>query len=177
MHVCSHFVVLFFFFQAEDGIRDWSVTGVQTCALPIRSEEHTSELQAEDGIRLVSDWSSDVCSSDLHPTKDPALGQLYRDVRGQGLSLDDLAMKTAESHATEDDHQRALVDLVHVMDDFRSVPRTTPAARANHAKVAESWLNFRSFISAIPDINDLADYCRAIEGFRKVRPSAAGNLK
>src|ERR1017187_10858303 len=26
---------LFFFFQAEDGIRDTSVTGVQTCALPI----------------------------------------------------------------------------------------------------------------------------------------------
>src|SRR5262249_59893313 len=28
----------FFFFQAEDGIRDWSVTGVQTCALPISPE-------------------------------------------------------------------------------------------------------------------------------------------
>src|SRR5699024_11839904 len=27
--------VLFFFFQAEDGIRDRNVTGVQTCALPI----------------------------------------------------------------------------------------------------------------------------------------------
>jgi len=27
--------VLFFFFQAEDGIRDDLVTGVQTCALPI----------------------------------------------------------------------------------------------------------------------------------------------
>src|SRR5260370_2474047 len=27
--------ILFFFFQAEDGIRDSSVTGVQTCALPI----------------------------------------------------------------------------------------------------------------------------------------------
>src|SRR5260370_26972787 len=27
--------VIFFFFQAEDGIRDSSVTGVQTCALPI----------------------------------------------------------------------------------------------------------------------------------------------
>src|SRR5256885_7662474 len=60
-----------FFFQAEDGIRDYKVTGVQTCALPIwsaasesltsagqrpapgpidlrdiRSEEHTSELQS-----------------------------------------------------------------------------------------------------------------------------------
>src|SRR5437879_13198485 len=31
------FTVLFFFFQAEDGIRDTSVTGVQTCALPISS--------------------------------------------------------------------------------------------------------------------------------------------
>src|SRR5207302_7182872 len=28
-------VFSFFFFQAEDGIRDFHVTGVQTCALPI----------------------------------------------------------------------------------------------------------------------------------------------
>src|SRR3712207_7637024 len=28
-------LMLFFFFQAEDGIRDIGVTGVQTCALPI----------------------------------------------------------------------------------------------------------------------------------------------
>src|SRR5699024_11468583 len=32
---------LIFFFQAEDGIRDRNVTGVQTCALPI-SEDSTS---------------------------------------------------------------------------------------------------------------------------------------
>src|SRR5256886_10225836 len=30
----------FFFFQAEDGIRDLTVTGVQTCALPIFQREH-----------------------------------------------------------------------------------------------------------------------------------------
>src|SRR5206468_7702134 len=30
--------IYFFFFQAEDGIRDLIVTGVQTCALPIFSE-------------------------------------------------------------------------------------------------------------------------------------------
>src|SRR5438067_11930358 len=35
MH-CIKFIV-FFFFQAEDGIRDRNVTGVQTCALPILS--------------------------------------------------------------------------------------------------------------------------------------------
>src|SRR2546421_9479630 len=31
-------IVFFFFFQAEDGIRDLIVTGVQTCALPISNE-------------------------------------------------------------------------------------------------------------------------------------------
>src|SRR5256885_2489492 len=34
--------MLFFFFQAEDGIRDYKVTGVQTCALPISVQ---SQLQ------------------------------------------------------------------------------------------------------------------------------------
>src|SRR5204863_4150875 len=32
---CRLFDLFFFFFQAEDGIRDLYVTGVQTCALPI----------------------------------------------------------------------------------------------------------------------------------------------
>src|SRR2546430_11347760 len=34
--------VFFFFFQAEDGIRDLTVTGVQTCALPIWIAASTS---------------------------------------------------------------------------------------------------------------------------------------
>ena len=34
---CFVVVVVVFFFQAEDGIRDRDVTGVQTCALPISS--------------------------------------------------------------------------------------------------------------------------------------------
>src|SRR3712207_7376954 len=35
MEECMYAVCDFFFFQAEDGIRDIGVTGVQTCALPI----------------------------------------------------------------------------------------------------------------------------------------------
>src|SRR6266446_10053154 len=35
------FFLFFFFFQAEDGIRDYKVTGVQTCALPISSSRTT----------------------------------------------------------------------------------------------------------------------------------------
>src|SRR2546426_5353294 len=36
-------VVCCFFFQAEDGIRDYKVTGVQTCALPIWMANQTLE--------------------------------------------------------------------------------------------------------------------------------------
>src|SRR5690606_39964348 len=37
----------FFFFQAEDGIRDFHVTGVQTCALPILAEEAPHRLRPQ----------------------------------------------------------------------------------------------------------------------------------
>src|SRR5215210_1051998 len=44
----------FFFFQAEDGIRDTSVTGVQTCALPIScgGRARTADRAAEHRLRL-----------------------------------------------------------------------------------------------------------------------------
>src|SRR5256885_12594747 len=49
-----------FFFQAEDGIRDYKVTGVQTCALPIF---HAQVIAAREGrdprviARLFSGWA------------------------------------------------------------------------------------------------------------------------
>src|SRR5215213_9956785 len=43
----------FFFFQAEDGIRDWSVTGVQTCALPIWAERGSVVDDVEPRIREI----------------------------------------------------------------------------------------------------------------------------
>src|SRR5207237_245004 len=47
-------VAFFFFFQAEDGIRDSSVTGVQTCALPISLFEHAS-LPATATMQFIGD--------------------------------------------------------------------------------------------------------------------------
>src|SRR6266704_6617613 len=39
-------IILYFFFQAEDGIRDRNVTGVQTCALPISTNRRTPASRA-----------------------------------------------------------------------------------------------------------------------------------
>src|SRR5262249_58236043 len=70
------FVLYFyFFFQAEDGIRDWSVTGVQTCALPIFSPmEQPHDLlrnaeivglfhRAEEFGITVGDWKADYAQA------------------------------------------------------------------------------------------------------------------
>src|SRR5205809_2791593 len=40
----------FFFFQAEDGIRDVAVTGIQTCALPIFDWVHARLLKTFDSL-------------------------------------------------------------------------------------------------------------------------------
>jgi ATP-dependent helicase/nuclease subunit A len=106
-----------------------------------------------------------------------ALAQLYRDVRGQGLSLADLAMKTANSHSTDEDHARSLVDLSRTMNAFLLFRRTTPAAKTNQAEVSSAWASLQSLVHGIPEPDKLADYCRAVEGFRKLRPSATGDIK
>src|SRR5256885_9879743 len=43
----------FFFFQAEDGIRDYKVTGVQTCALPISGGRRPDEAVLHEEFRLL----------------------------------------------------------------------------------------------------------------------------
>src|SRR5207253_6681479 len=53
----------FFFFQAEDGIRDGHVTGVQTCALPIwpsnrRSTTSTAPPMAESASRCTDSMAA-----------------------------------------------------------------------------------------------------------------------
>src|SRR5207248_8501010 len=53
----------FFFFQAEDGIRDRTVTGVQTCALPILTDP--VEKLFKPGTVLGAQPSSDTGASGL----------------------------------------------------------------------------------------------------------------
>src|SRR5699024_12036690 len=60
----------YFFFQAEDGIRDRNVTGVQTCALPI-SERTRALIQdhGEEGNFIPSESIEDFVASLERPRK------------------------------------------------------------------------------------------------------------
>src|SRR5256884_9681054 len=56
---CIRALLYFFFFQAEDGIRDVAVTGVQTCALPILGRDpetrYTGSGQAVANFSVATD--------------------------------------------------------------------------------------------------------------------------
>src|SRR5699024_12051612 len=51
-----------FFCQAEDGIRDRNVTGVQTCALPICPSEHTHPVPCLRGDQPIVGVGLGACS-------------------------------------------------------------------------------------------------------------------
>src|SRR5215211_8197796 len=72
----------FFFFQAEDGIRDHCVTGVQTCALPIWSQHAstTSSVRSPASARIVAGSCGDARSSS-RPRHEPAQHQPPSGVR------------------------------------------------------------------------------------------------
>src|SRR5205823_11046281 len=63
----------FFFFQAEDGIRDKLVTGVQTCALPISSRGWDAPIPRDGERRTV----------DAHRARIPATAPGRRTLRGR----------------------------------------------------------------------------------------------
>src|SRR2546429_10006544 len=63
----------FFFFQAEDGIRDVAVTGVQTCALPIAFLDATTTGEAIDEVRAEQPLER-VAGRDRHGARYRARG-------------------------------------------------------------------------------------------------------
>src|SRR3989449_4979193 len=80
----------FFFFQAEDGIRDVAVTGVQTCALPILDEPMYLKTQATRISIFMSVF-------DVHVNRYPATGTVEL-VRYNPGRLDRKSTRLNSSH-------------------------------------------------------------------------------
>src|SRR2546429_9506544 len=81
-------MIHFFFFQAEDGIRDVAVTGVQTCALPILATKRkkiavlglsfkpgTDDLRESPSVELIKRLLGEGCEVQVWD-KDVSMGRL-----------------------------------------------------------------------------------------------------
>src|SRR3989440_2946721 len=96
---------LFFFFQAEDGIRDLIVTGVQTCALPISLREVLPALRHPEVLRffvLSSHYRGPInYSLEQLEQADAALGRLYTALRDLPAVAPAPADARSEEHTSE----------------------------------------------------------------------------
>src|SRR5207253_8495471 len=97
----------FFFFQAEDGIRDGHVTGVQTCALPIlevpamnrdsRNMAGTSTEVEWRALRWLNEQRAETCANRLR------LGDKCRESRA---NCDEPAGRSGESRVGKEGRWR-----------------------------------------------------------------------
>src|SRR5579885_1858390 len=87
--------IQFFFFQAEDGIRDRNVTGVQTCALPIcwTEEQCRTFALADNQVALNAQWDRDMLGVELRE-----LRELGADISLTGFSQKELERLTSGSN-------------------------------------------------------------------------------
>src|SRR5699024_11565389 len=111
------YMFLYFFFQAEDGIRDRNVTGVQTCALPIfisfALEQDPTLKQDANFLQLCQDYGVDSLQyaiedneqyqTDLLPMLDKKASQL-RDIS----KYTDLLSHLLDSFIINDEAENAI---------------------------------------------------------------------
>src|SRR2546430_11795696 len=100
--MASGVICFFFFFQAEDGIRDLTVTGVQTCALPISLDFFMRILQFAPRICWPLDTGAKLRNYHL----------------ARGLSEHGPVTLLAFT-----DHEQAIVDLAKIYEQVITIPR------------------------------------------------------
>src|SRR6266550_8463541 len=132
----------FFFFQAEDVIRDVAVTGVQTCALPISLRFENRELKKKEVTALVgrcmNTLGNEVTVQFLDELKD--LGFRYATLSGLSIGIDDMHIPSSkERHITE---ARRLVNEVEQQYQDGVI---TNGERYN--KVVDIWAHTTELIS------------------------------
>src|SRR3712207_8362745 len=76
---------LFFFFQAEDGIRDIGVTGVQTCALPIFASGGAG--RAGHFPAAIEAGADAVLAASVFHNGDMTIGDVKRELSAAGMAV------------------------------------------------------------------------------------------
>src|SRR5206468_9331889 len=86
-----------FFFQAEDGIRDLIVTGVQTCALPICARKYFRDLRRDQCARALLD-----CRRNLRPDQRRGNGGAVTLPAGVGAEINERAVGIGRAVRSEE---------------------------------------------------------------------------
>src|SRR3989441_5293542 len=154
---------VFFFFQAEDGIRDKLVTGVQTCALPISNLQQASATMASAQAAAVqAKANQDQSERALRRTKELHT-QSPNLVSQEQLEQAQTAFDIAEANLTAAQHQvdQARAAMQSARDNLRKTTLVAPmAGRVTRLPVEEGEVavpsTFSKDIGLLMTISDLS---------------------
>src|SRR5205085_5770983 len=117
---------LFFFFQAEDGIRDLTVTGVQTCALPILTTAQAQAFMiADNRLTEISSWDARLLAEQL---KDLSLHGLDFNIEVIGFEMGEIDLRIAS------------LEDVPEQDDDPADALPEPPTGSPVSKIGDLWL-------------------------------------
>ncbi len=105
------------------------------------------------------------------------LMEIYRAIRGLGLSIDEVAASTEAEHRGRDAYLAAVAELDVLIGEFTAMRDLTPAAEGKRRETESTWPMIRRLLTADPESLPLRDYCRELIAFRSARPTAQGVLK
>src|SRR5690606_23499105 len=130
---------LFFFFQAEDGIRDFHVTGVQTCALPILEPPRMyEELDPLSYGFTIWDLDREFATGGILGTETMKLGRILsilRDAYCRTIGIEDM-------HIQEPEQKRWIQERVEVEQrPITSEERRRILHKLNEAEAFEAFLH------------------------------------
>src|SRR5699024_525319 len=125
---CDRF--FFFFFQAEDGIRDRNVTGVKTCALPISGQLRRTALQAADDDAAASRAFGAAFTLPRGPQRTDAIHQASLEAAESSAVLGEHAVRAIDDAVwlAEKGNPSLIAD---VMVAFGALRTALTAARTN----------------------------------------------
>src|SRR5688572_21375707 len=143
---------IFFFLQAEDGIRDLTVTGVQTCALPILGRSYIANafrkanLADPNALLFLNDYNLEHS-----PVKADSLVKMVNELKTQGVPIHGIGtqmhININTSNASIDNMFTKLAATglqIHVSElDIRINPNNTAGFTATPALLEEQAAKYR----------------------------------
>src|SRR2546427_12916963 len=164
----EYFGSFFFFFQAEDGIRDLTVTGVQTCALPICTQVQKGDVLVEfDPQAQTKDYL------DKKSTYENLVGQVAQKQAEDNIARakDDTAMKQAEDELKRAQLELQKNEIVSRIDAEKN-QEALDEAQATLKQLTETYQLKRAAAAATIRIQEI-QRDRALEAMRYAQGNAA----